>query len=106
MNLFLFWTYLTTIAIITIVIMVIILAWRDYFPRKWLNLLVVSFIALIGGLIVLLIAELTAPYSSNFYINPFLYLIYFGLTGCSMLGIYLLILEIHFKHIKLLLVIG
>jgi len=106
LNPFLFWTYLATIVILIIVIIVIILAWRDYFPRRWLSLLVASFTAVIGGLIALLIAELVAPYNSNFYINPFLYLIYFGLTGCSMFAIYLLVLEIHFKHLKLLLVIG
>lgn len=62
--------------------------------------------AIIGGLIILLIAELEAPYNSNFYINPFLYLLYFGLTGFSMFAIYLLILEIHFKHLKFLLFLG
>ncbi len=106
LNLFLFWTYILTILILIIVILVIILAWRAYFPRKWLYLLIFSFTAIIGGLIILLIAELEAPYNSNFYINPFLYLIYFGLTGCSMFTIYLLVLEIHFKHLKILLVMG
>jgi hypothetical protein len=98
--------YITTVGILIIVILVIILAWRDYFPRRWLNLLIVSFIATIGGLIILLIAELIAPFNSNFYINPFLYLIYFGLTGSSLFAIYLLVFYIHFKHIRLLLVIG
>lgn len=106
LNLFLFWTYVATIVTLIIVIVVIILAWRDYFPRRWLNLLITSFTAAIGGLTALLIAELLAPYNSNFYINPFLYLIYFGLTGCSMFAIYLLVLEIHFKHLKLLMVGG
>ena len=106
LNLFLFWTYIFTILIVIIVILVIILAWRAYFPKRWLNLLIISFTAIIGGLIILLLAELGAPYNSNFYINPILYLIYFGLTGCSMFAIYLLVLEIHFKHLKILLVIG
>ncbi|MFX1339040.1 MAG: hypothetical protein ACFFDK_10555 [Promethearchaeota archaeon] len=106
MNLLLFWTYIATILILISVILVIILVWRDYFPRRWLNLLVISFSTAIGGIISLLLAELEAPYNSNFYINPFFYLIYFGLTGISMLSIYLLVLEIHFKHIKLLLVLG
>ena len=106
LNLFLFWTYIFTILIVIIVILVIILAWRAYFPKRWLNLLIISFTAIIGGLIILLLADLGAPYNSNFYINPFLYLLYFGLTGCSMFAIYLLVLEIHFKHLKILLVIG
>ncbi len=106
LNILLFWTYIATIVILIMVILVIILSWKDYFPRRWLNLLVISFTAVIGGLVILLVAELLAPYNSNFYINPFLYIIYFGLTGCSMFAIYLLILEIHFKHIKLLLVMG
>ena len=106
LNLFLFWAYIVTIVILIVVIMVIILVWRAYFPRRWLNLLVVTFIAVIGGIIGLLIAELVAPYNSNFYINPFLYLIYFVLTGCSTFAIYLLVLEIHYKHLKILLAMG
>ena len=95
-----------TIIILTIVILIIIFAWRDYIPRRWLILLIIAFIGIIIGLLILLIAELFAPYSSNFYINPILYIIYFILTGFSMYSIYLLILEIHYKHIKSLLVIG
>lgn len=106
MILFLFWTYIATIFVFVIVIFIIIFAWRHLFPQRWLQLLIISFTATIVGLCVLLIGELQAPYNSNFYINPFLYIIYFGLTGCSLFAIYLLVLEIHFKHIKLLLVIG
>lgn len=106
LNIYLFWTYLSTIVVFIIVIIVIFLAWRAFFPKRWLIFLVISFTAVIIGLGVLLLAELMAPYNSNFYFNPFLYLIYFGLTGCSMFSIYLLVIEIHYKHIKLLTVIG
>jgi len=106
LNLILFWTYILAIIILISVIMIIIFAWRDYFPRRWLLLLVLAFINIIGGIFVLLIAELFAPYNSNFYINPTLYIIYFILTGFSIYCIYLLVLEIHFKHMKPLLVIG
>ncbi|MFX1256763.1 MAG: hypothetical protein ACFFAN_02810 [Promethearchaeota archaeon] len=106
MNPYLFCTYLITIVIFTIVILVIFLAWRAFFPKRWLIFLVVSFTAVIAGLSVLLLAELMAPYNSNYYFNPFLYIIYFGLIGCSMFSIYLLVIEIHYKHIKALTVIG
>ena len=86
--------------------MIIIFAWKDYFPRRWLILLIIAFINVIGGLFVLLIAELFAPYNSNFYISPILYIIYFILTGFFMYSIYLLVIEIHYKHMKSLLVIG
>ncbi|TFG23324.1 MAG: hypothetical protein EU532_13580 [Promethearchaeota archaeon] len=105
-NFFLFWTYIATIIVLIIVILVIILAWRAYFPRRWLNLLVFSFTAIIGGLIILFISELIAPYNSNFYLNPFLYIIYFGLSGCAMFSIYLLVVDIHFKHIEKLMLLG
>jgi hypothetical protein len=63
-------------------------------------------LGVIIGLLILLIAEIIAPYNSNYYINPFLYLIYFGLIGISMFAIYLLIVEIHFKHLKFLTITG
>ena len=106
MNLILFWTYILTIIVLVIVILIIILVWGDYFPRRWLLLLKIFFIGLIGGLIVLLTSESLAPYNSHFYLNPFLFILYIGLIGCSMFAVYLTVIEIHFKHIRLLLVLG
>jgi len=106
MNIILLGTYVFSILVLIIVISIIILKWKDYFPRKWIFLVTLSFIGLITGLFILLIAEVAAPYDSHFYLNPFLYIIYFGLIGCSIFANYLLVINIHFKYLKILLVLG
>ena len=106
MNIILFITYLSIILLLIAVITTILLKWKDFIPRLWRLLFVLSFLGVILGLLILLIAEIIAPYNSNYYINPFLYMIYFGLIGSSMFIIYLLIVQIHFKHIKFLMIVG
>ncbi len=106
LDLYLFWTYIATIIVLISVILIIFILWGHYFPRRWLNLLIIYFITTTVGLIVLLLGELFAPYSSNFYINPFFYIVYYGLIGCALFSSYLLVLEIHYKHLKLLLIVG
>ena len=61
---------------------------------------------LIFGIVCLLITELIAPYNSYFYLNPFLYLMFFALVGCTYFAVYLLVFEIHFKHLRSLQFIG
>jgi hypothetical protein len=106
MNIILLGTYVFSILVLIIVISIIILKWKDYFPRKWIFLLTLSFIGLIIGLFTLIVAEMVAPYDSYFYLNPFLYITYFGLIGCSMFANYLIVVDIHFKHLKILLFLG
>ncbi len=85
---------------------ILIIAWRAYFPRKWFMLITILFATLIAGLCVLLIAELQAPYSSKFYLNPYLYLLFFCLLGGSLFAEYLLSVEVFFKHMRLLFIAG
>ena len=58
------------------------------------------------GLIILFIAELNAPYDSNFYLNPHLYVIFFGLLGGALVAEFLIAVELFFKHIRIILTLG
>ncbi len=102
MNSLLFWGYIDTIIILVVAISILIIAWRAYFPIRWFVLIVSLFTTLIGGLIVLFIAELQAPYSSKFYLNPYLYLIFFWLLGGALFALSILSIEVFFKHIRAL----
>ncbi|MHA1377451.1 MAG: hypothetical protein ACTSRG_03605 [Candidatus Helarchaeota archaeon] len=102
----LFIIYIATISVISLVILIINIKWGDYFPKEWLTPLNISFISLISGLTCLLVAELIAPSNAYFYLNPYLYLLYFALIGCTYFGIYLLVFEMHFKYLHLIKVIG
>lgn len=106
MNPILFWIYIATIVATTSIIIIVNVAWADYFPRRWIILLSASFVSLIFGFCALLASELLAPYNVYFYLNPFLYLMYISLLGCSLFAIYLLVFDIHFKHAQVVQVVG
>jgi hypothetical protein len=106
MDFFLFWAYIDSIIILVVSLLIIIIAWRAYFPRRLLILVICMFLSLIIGLIIHFISEQLAPFNSNFYLNPHLYLIFFGLLGCVLFVEYLIALELFFKHIRILLLLG
>lgn len=68
-------------------------------PRKWVVLLLTYFASLAFGTGVLLGSELVAPYNANFYQNPFLFLIYLGSVDCAMLAVFLLVVDMDYKHV-------
>lgn len=106
MDFWLYWSYIDTIIILIITVLIILFAWKAYFPRKLLYLVITTFTSLILSIIFLFLAEQQAPYNSNFYLNPILYLIFFGLLGCALFAEYMIAVEMFFKHIRILFIIG
>ncbi len=102
----LFLIYITSIAVLSLIILILNVKWGDFFPHKWIILITIIFLTLIFGIICLFISELTAPSNYYFYLNPFLYSMFFALIGCTYFAVYLLVFEIHFKHIRSLQFIG
>ncbi|MHA1146681.1 MAG: hypothetical protein ACTSR8_00370 [Promethearchaeota archaeon] len=102
MNSLLFSGYITTIVIVIAVLLIIVISWSAYIPRRMLFLLNLSFSALISALIIILIAELLAPFSSDFYLSPTLYTLYFGLLGFFYIAIFLLVIEIFYNNLSIL----
>ncbi|MHA1143633.1 MAG: hypothetical protein ACTSRW_02780 [Candidatus Helarchaeota archaeon] len=106
MDIILFGTYVFAIISLSVIISIIVLAWRDYFPRRWIIFISATFILMIVGLCFLLGSELVAPYNSFFYLNPFLYLIYLSFLGGSLFSVYLLAHEIYFDFSQIVRIIG
>lgn len=106
MNILLFSSYITTIIVIIVVLLIIIIIWGAYFPKRLKILLITSFVSSIIALIFLFVSELLAPYSSNFYLNPFLYLFYFSLLGIYFFAIFLFITKIFYENNRLIMILG
>jgi len=106
MDFWLYWSYIDVIAILILVVLLILTVWKAYVPRRLLYLGTITFMCMIIGIIFLFLAEQQAPYNSNFYLNPILYLIFFAFLGCALFGEYMVAVELFFKHIRLLFIIG
>ena len=106
MDFWLYWSYIDAIIILIITVLIILFAWKAYFPRRLLYLVVFTFISLILSIVYLFLAELQAPYNSNFYLNPDLYLIFFGYLGCALFAEYMIAVEMFFKQIRVFFIIG
>ncbi|MBD3254184.1 MAG: hypothetical protein GF383_03785, partial [Candidatus Lokiarchaeota archaeon] len=94
--------YIITIVIVIVVVCVIVIAWNVFLPRRMLYFIIAAFSFLIAALSILLFAELLAPYNSFFYLDPFLYTLYFGLLGFFFSFLFLLIIEIFYNNLSIL----
>lgn len=106
MNSLLFWAYVGAISVLLASGSLVAFRGTLLFPRRQLVLLVTYFSSWAGGISLLLASELSAPYNAHFDLNPTLFLAYLGLVDCAMLAGFLLITEMHYRHVPGLPVLG
>lgn len=95
-------------AILVFVLSVVVVALRGalLFPRKQFLLLLSYFGSWAIGLSLLLGSEMGAPFSTHFYLNPFLFTVYVGVIGLAMCLAFWFVVDIHLGYLPRLALLG
>jgi hypothetical protein len=95
----LFLAYIGTIVVFAISVVLVAVRGNVLFPRNQLRFLLAYFGSWGVAIGVLLASEWNSPYNANFHLDPFWFLIYIGLIGCAMFVAFLLVIEMHYRHV-------